>query len=79
MNIDLIRAYFKAYRARITDLEADVDNLDYSLNEAQSCQSRLSRDLKNAESEFDSQMREEKSERWALEDRIKKVEQQSRY
>lgn len=79
MNIDLIRAYFKAYRERITDLEAEVDNLGYSLDESYSCQRRLSKDLRSAETEFDRRIREEQYERWALEDRVKKVEQQSRY
>jgi len=79
MDKDLIRAYFRAYRARITDLEAEVNSLSYSLYESDSASSRVSQDLRNARSEFADSLRDEQYERWSLEDRIKKIERAGRW
>lgn len=69
-----MRAYFRAYRTRINDLEEEVENMSYSLSEASSCQDRMSRDLRNARSTFEDELKNEQYERWSLEDRVKKLE-----
>ena len=73
-----MRAYFRAYRARITDLEEELAFLSDALDDSEMAHAKLSQRLRNIESDFDSRLRDEEHERWRLGDSIKKLEQDIR-
>jgi len=74
MNKELMRACFRAYRARINDLEEEVGSLNDALDEQYSCSERMASRFKTSVSYLEDNLRNEKYERWSLEDRVKKLE-----
>jgi len=73
MNRELIRAYFRAYRARVTDLEEELGNLYYALDRAEAS-AHASFDKASAlASRMDDELRERQYDQWRLEDEIKQL------
>lgn len=74
MNKDLMRAYFRAYRARINDLEAEVESLSCSLDEQCSAYERSMGAMRTRLSCMGDDLRNREYDQWRLEDRVKKLE-----
>ena len=74
MNKELIRAYFRAYRARINDLEAEVESSSYSMNNAQRLYERSINKMRTSISCMQDDIRNREYDQWRLEDRIKNLE-----